>query len=122
MLQPTFLSAESRILVVDDEFLVLWALQDALEEMGFTGIETAATVPEALALVEARLFKFAFLDVNLGTAKSYDIARTLDRQGVPYAFVTGYGRAGVEDDFPQAMVLTKPIDWRDLRGAVALAS
>lgn len=107
--------------MVDDEFLVLWALQDALEEMGFTAVETAGNVPEALDLLGARAFEFAFLDVNLESARSFDIARLLEQRGVPYAFVTGYGRAGIENDFPHARVLTKPLDRRDLRATVALA-
>ena len=114
------LNANDPILVVDDEFLVLWMLQGELEQMGFRNIHTAAGVSSSLKLCESQKFCFAFLDVNLGSETSFSIAEALERAGVPFAFVTGYGRAGLGDAFEQTPVLSKPVDARELRGVLAV--
>jgi hypothetical protein len=40
------------------------------------------------------------------------------RRRIPFAFVTGYGRAGLPADFQQALVLTKPVSDKELLAAV----
>lgn len=104
------LSSEAPILIVDDEFLVLWILQDALEKMGFRSIVTASSAREGREAMNKNGLGFAFLDVNLGSEKSFDLARDLEAAGVPFAFVTGYGREGVEGGFDEVAVLSKPVD------------
>lgn len=118
--EPIQLPAGAPILILDDEFLVLWALQDDLEAMGFTAVETSGSVRDALSRIESDAFKFAFLDVNLGKDKSYDVARALMEKGTPFAFVTGYGRAGVEEAFSGVEVLTKPVDRQALERTLAI--
>lgn len=114
--------ADAPILIVDDEFLVLWSLQDALEQQGFCAIQTAANTRAALGLLNSQTFSFAFLDVNLGQEKSFDVARALQSQGVPFAFVTGYGRSGLDGQFEGAQVLSKPLDPRALRQTIEVAA
>ena len=63
---------------------------------------------------------FAFIDVNLGNQKSFPIADALDEKGVPYAFVTGYGRAGLDERFRDAAVLAKPVSQRAVREIVTV--
>lgn len=115
------LPADAHILVIDDEFLVLWALQDSLERLGFRHIRTAANVGNGLELVEDDQFAFAFIDVNLGGQKSFPIAQALDDKGIPFAFVTGYGRAGLDGHYRDATVLTKPVTPKAISAVVALA-
>lgn len=119
---PTSLNPDARILLIDDEFLVLWALHDALEDIGFQSIRTAGNVRDALAAIAEESFHFAFLDVNLGTEKSFPIASELELKGVPYAFVTGYGSGGIDEPFRHVRVLTKPVDAQDLRQTLTVAA
>ena len=114
------LPSDATILIVDDEFLVLWALQDELERLGFEHIQTASSVAGSLEMVARDHLDFAFIDVNLGNQKSIPIADALDEKGVPYAFVTGYGRAGLDERFRDAAVLAKPVSQRAVREIVTV--
>lgn len=115
------LPADAPILIIDDEFLVLWALQDELERLGFRHIRTASSVEGSLELVADAHFDFAFLDINLGDQKSFPIAQALEDKGIPFAFVTGYGRAGLDGKYRDATVLPKPVSRSALKEVVALA-
>ena len=96
------------ILVVEDEMLVLMSIETMLEDLGCTTIVSAATVSDALALVEESSFDAAILDVNLGGEKSYSIADALIGAGIPFVFSTGYGHTGDRPDLANRPVLRKP--------------
>lgn len=103
-----------RVLVVEDEMLVLMAMEDMLADLGCTSIAVAATIEEALALIRAELFDVAILDVNLDGHRSDPIAEALSERGIPFVFSTGYGDKGVSDAFRNHPVLSKPYDHRQL--------
>ena len=97
-----------RVLVVEDEMLVLMAIQDMLADLGCTSIAVAGTVDKALALIDTQQFDLATLDVNLNGQRSYPIAKALSDRQVPFAFSTGYGEHGVGEGFGGRPVLNKP--------------
>jgi CheY-like chemotaxis protein len=115
----TGILAGRRILVVEDEMMILANLEMALDEMGCTSISAAATIAEALALLDAKGFDAAMLDVNLHGEKSYAVADALARRGIPFVFSTGYGDHGDRADFADRPVLRKPYLRRDLVAALA---
>jgi CheY-like chemotaxis protein len=115
----TGLLSGSRILVVEDEMMILANIEMALDEMGCTSISAAATIAEALALLDAKGFDAAMLDVNLNGEKSYAVADALARRGIPFVFSTGYGDHGDRADFADRPVLRKPYLRRDLVAALA---
>ena len=108
------LLASHRILVVEDEMLVLMNIEMALEDLGCTEIRAAASVAEALALLAIHRFDAAMLDVNLGGEKSYPVADALTQRGIPFAFSTGYGDHGDRADLDDRPVLRKPYLRADL--------
>jgi CheY-like chemotaxis protein len=79
-----------RVLVVEDEMMVAWLLEDMLADFGCAVVGPAAGVNQALAMLDAEAFDAAVLDVNLKGQKSYPIADTLAARGVPFVFSTGY--------------------------------
>lgn len=97
-----------RVLVVEDEMLVLMAIEDLLGDLGCTSIAVAGNVNRALELVATTLFDLATLDVNLNGQKSYPIATALSARGVPFAFSTGDGEHGVAKSFERCLMLKKP--------------
>ena len=107
------LLAGRRILVVEDEMLVLMLIEDMLTDLGCTSVATAATVEEAFALIEAQHFDAAMLDVNLNGVKSYPVAEKLAARGVPFFFSTGYSDHGI-DGHHDRPVLTKPYGPRQI--------
>ncbi|EXS68724.1 response regulator [Sphingobium sp. Ant17] len=102
------LLAGCRILIVEDEMLVLRGVEIALEELGCDSIHVAANVADALTLLAQNAIDAALLDVNLGGENSYSVADALVHAGIPFAFSTGYGDHGDRQDFDDRPVLRKP--------------
>ena len=97
-----------KILIVEDEMLVMMGIEDMLTDLGCTAISFAGNVEKALELIAVNDFDLATIDVNLGGERSYPVARALQQRSVPFAFSTGYGEHGVEEGFGDRPVLTKP--------------
>lgn len=110
----TALLAGRRVLVVEDEMLVLMQIEMQLEELGCSAICAAASVAEALAMLGGQSFDAAMIDVNLGGEKSYPVADMLTRRGIPFAFSTGYGDHGDRVDLNDRPMLRKPYVHADL--------
>jgi PAS domain S-box-containing protein len=110
--------ANYRFLVVEDESLIALDLVDTLQRLGASEVRHASTEQESLALLEQLSFNCALLDANLHGRSVENIAGALMRRRLPFAFVTGYGRAGLPVDFQQAPVLTKPVNDEELLEAV----
>lgn len=102
-----FLS-DQRVLIVEDEMMVLMNIEGSLADFGCVAVRTAATVDAALALLEVECFDVAMLDVNLGGETSYRIADALASRSIPFVFSTGYGKFGIEARFSDRPVLGKP--------------
>ena len=103
---PKILAGRS-VLVVEDEMMVLFMIEGILADLGCKAVSTAATVEQALALIETHTFDVAMLDSNLNGTRSDPVAEALDARGVPFFFSTGYSNlttkpfqaAGVEASF-----------------------
>ena len=109
-----------RILLVEDQLLIAMDLERILGGLGAGGIDTAASVTEALRRLETASPDLAILDVNLGDETSALIADELVRRGIPFAFATGYGdRSLIPERFAAAPVIRKPFDARMVVGQVA---
>ncbi|MCY7397320.1 MAG: response regulator [Sphingomonas bacterium] len=106
------LLSEKRVLVIEDEMLVLMAIEDMLADLGCTAISAAGSLDKALALIAEQTFDLATLDVNLNGQRSYPAAQALSDAGVPFAFSTGYGEHGVGEGFGHHLVLSKPYSSR----------
>jgi CheY-like chemotaxis protein len=101
------LLAGQRVLVVEDEMLVLLMTEDLLKDLGCTSVKAAATVEQALELVAANDFDVAMLDMNLNGDRTHAIADALMARGVPFLFATGYaGR--MREGYDGHPILTKP--------------
>ena len=96
------------ILIVEDEFLIALDMEDALRMRGFDVVGPAATLADGMALAEADGVSAALLDVNLMDGTSRPIAEALRERAIPFAYVTGYGRLPLDEDFPEAPVISKP--------------
>lgn len=97
------------ILIAEDETYIALALQWAVDDAGGTVIGPAATIGEALALIDATHIEGAILDVNLGDE---DIAPVLERLvaiGAPIILQTGIGLPPrLAARFPNLIVHIKP--------------
>jgi CheY-like chemotaxis protein len=104
-----------RIMVVEDEALILLTIRDMLEEFGCEIAASESRSAPAVAAVETTAIDAALLDVNLGRDEtSYPIADALAARGIPFAFLTGYGSGGLRQGYEGRPVLSKPIEDRNL--------
>ena len=106
-----------RILVVEDEMLLMMNIEATLEDLGCTAISSAASVGDALALLDERRFDAAMLDVNLDGEASYPVADALVARGIPFVFATGYADHSGRNDLLSWPTLRKPYLAGDLAAA-----
>lgn len=104
-----------RILIVEDEPLIVDVLQIALRREGFTDVVAAPTARQALATASHEPFDLAILDIGLPDVSGLEVAVALRRQSpdISVLFLTardsnadklmGFGVGG--DDY-----VTKPFD------------
>jgi CheY-like chemotaxis protein len=102
------LLAGFRLLVVEDEMLILMMIEDMLEALGCTSIQSAGTNERALALLAAQNFDAVMLDMNLNGVSSQPVARFLALCGTPFIYSTGSSLDQVEDRFKDRPFLRKP--------------
>lgn len=103
-----------RVLVVEDEMMILMIIEDMLADLGCESVTAAATVDQALALIDTQAFDAAMLDMNLNGIKSHSVADALTTRGVPFVFSTGYGGHDMRDGYRDRPVLTKPFPYEEL--------
>lgn len=102
-----------RIMVLEDEPLLAMMLEESLEELGHDLAGSAATVSQALELLDSAASppEFALLDFSLGSdANSLPVARRLRAEGIPFAYLTGHVSLDLDGDEPVAPILTKPVN------------
>lgn len=107
-----------RVLVVEDDMLVAFMIEDILLDMGYAAPVVEMRLAPALAAAQAGPFDFAVLDINLAGEESFPVADALLAQGVPFIFATGYAAAVLPERFAGAAVLAKPFAAADLMAMV----
>jgi DNA-binding NtrC family response regulator len=93
-------------------------VEDAVETGGHTVAALATNIASAMAAASTGEFDVALLDVNLHGQKAHALPVILKRRGKPFAFVTGYGEAGILDEFSDAPVVHKPFAANEILSAL----
>jgi len=101
-------------LVVEDETIVAFLIEDMLTELGCANVRLANTVNAALEALAEQKPDVAVLDVNLSGADAYAVAERLAADKVPFVFATGYGRDGVSERWADQAVIQKPFQFETL--------
>jgi CheY-like chemotaxis protein len=108
------LLAGRRILVIEDEMLILMMIEDMLADLGCESVAVASKIGSAISLIEGQDFDTAMLDMNLNGIESYPIADALTVREVPYFFSTGNSLTHVKDGYRDQDVLKKPFTFEQL--------
>jgi CheY-like chemotaxis protein len=103
-----------RVLVVEDELLVLMMIEDMLADLGCESVIAAATVEKALAVIDAQVLDAAMLDMNLNGTSSHLVAEALSARGIPFLYSTGNGGPDVREGYRNRPVLRKPFKNEEL--------
>jgi PAS domain S-box-containing protein len=109
-----------RIILIEDEALVAMELEASLSGAGYQIVGEAGNLEQAKRLIAGTACDAALLDVNLAGHPVDELVAALKQKNVPFAFVTGYGRAGLPDGCREAMVVEKPFSRERLLAAVAM--
>jgi CheY-like chemotaxis protein len=113
--------AGRRVLVVEDESMVIMLLQDFLEDMGCEVAGVASRLKEALEKIDSVVFDVAILDVNLDGQQTLPVAQVLLARGRAMVFATGYAATTVPAAFRAVPILQKPFQQQDLERALRAA-
>ena len=101
----------AQVLVAEDEPFIAFDLAVAIEDAGGVVVGPAATVAEALALLESNHVAAAILDVNLCDRDISPVAELLLARRVPVIFHTGLGvPEELSARFSNLVVHLKPLD------------
>lgn len=98
--------------------LVSMLVEDMLADFGCSVVGPAPDFDKAMALANTAEIDAALLDVNLSGRPIFPVADALRARGVPFAFASGYGAAGLEEGHRDALVLQKPFRQADLERAL----
>jgi DNA-binding response OmpR family regulator len=80
------------VLLVEDEFLIAMDLKLLLERRGWSVLGPAATVEEALGLLDDELPAVAILDVTVRDGAVTLVAEALRARNVPFVVASAYSR------------------------------
>ena len=110
-----------RLLLVEDEAMVAMMIEDQLEVFGCVVAGVAVNVSQGLRLAGDATLSLdgAILDVNLDGEEVYPVAGRLAELGVPFIFLTGYGRSGIAEGFQDVPTLAKPFAMEALEAILA---
>jgi CheY-like chemotaxis protein len=108
-----------RILIAEDEALILMEIEDMLLEMKCTIVGPTATVEATLKAIRENEIDGALLDMSLHGKRITPAADELVARGVPFVLCTGYAREdGDEASVRNAPRLTKPFSLQSLRASM----
>lgn len=110
-----------RVLIVEDDPLVVMLFEDTLIDIGCEIAGCATRLEVGIDKARSLPLDTAIIDLNLNGQRSFPIAEALIERGIPMVFVTGYGMKSLPAPFDRAPVLTKPFRKIDLQQALLLA-
>lgn len=115
------MSISGRVLILEDEPILGFALEDMLSEIGGWEVDLCTRLEDAHNFLNDGLPGLAILDVNIHGQLSYPIADRLLAASVPYIFATGYGDLTHPQLHQDAITVTKPYSLALIAAAVEMA-
>jgi DNA-binding response OmpR family regulator len=111
--------AGRHILIAEDEFLVAVVLEEDLRAAGYVIVGPFANLAKAIEACRSERFDLAILDINLNGEMVYPLADELLSRGIPFLFLSGYGKAHMPERFRALPQLGKPYDPGELLRRIA---
>ena len=99
---------KARILIVEDEPVLAFTLEEFLIESGFEIAGVAGRLESALAIIEAGHCDAAIVDANLAGVSAGPAASALKARGVPFIVFSGYLPEQQKEAFSGALFIQKP--------------
>ncbi|MFD2649104.1 response regulator [Devosia albogilva] len=100
-----------RVLILEDDYLIVAELVESLQSMGADVIGPCATLEQARRhLQSGRPIDVAILDVNLSGRPVFPFADELRSRGIPYVFATAYDATMIPSAHRDIERFGKPYD------------
>ncbi len=106
--------AKKRVLIVEDEAMIAFMVEESLNEGGFEVAGVAGRLETALTFIELGQFDAAVLDSNLAGVSAGPAAAALRALGRPFVVVSGYLPSQQQEVFVGAPCIQKPYDPQSL--------
>ena len=104
----------SRVLIVEDEAMLAFVLEQDLISAGYEPVGPFRNLATALHAASEGAFDVALLDINLNGERSYPVAEKLVARAIPFMFLSGYGGESIPEAFRDYPRLAKPYDTQEL--------
>ena len=109
----------SRILLVEDIFLVAETYRALLEKLGYSVAGPAGSVADALQVLEDESVDGGLLDISLGGTLSTPVAARLQEMDRPFVFLTAMADLAIlPEEYRGAVIIQKPVVEADLHRAL----
>lgn len=106
------------VLLVEDELLIAASLEIILEAHDYRLLGPAATVDDAMMLLENTRPDMALLDYRLAHTTTESLLPILAQHQVPVCVLSGYGRKQLSAAYDQCALLEKPFRTSSLLAAL----
>ena len=106
------------ILVVEEEPDVAFRLEGRFRRCG-AKVYAAGNLRDALHMAHHPALSAAVINLRLGTDDTAAVCRRLAHFGIPFMFHTRYDAAEASKTWPDAPVVSKPADSREIMRTVA---
>jgi DNA-binding response OmpR family regulator len=107
--------------VVEDAVLLALELEAALSDAGAHVLGPAASIEEALAMLDLD-FDVALLDADLNGLSASPVAEALIARGRPFILATGHKDGAGMPDLPSVPIVRKPYNVRQIALALSQAT
>ena len=84
-------------------------LAEMVDGLGHRVVAEAGNIQDAQVLAETAIFDLAILDINIAGSSIVPVAEIIDRRGLPFLFISGYGSAARPEAFTERPALQKPL-------------
>lgn len=112
-------SPGTRVLVVEDEYLLAEAMTHHLQQACCEVIGPVGSVDDAIEAISQSSIDCALVDANLNGESSAPVVQALAIQGIGAAIVSGYDHAALAPDLRGLPFLQKPVNPQELLSTVA---
>src|SRR3977135_405013 len=102
------------VFLLRDECRIGMWVADMLDELGYSVAAEAGEINEAIKLAQSTEFDIAILDVNVNGKMISPVAELIKARNRPFIFATGYGSAGLPEEYRDRPALQKPFQLESL--------
>lgn len=108
------------ILLLEDETIIGFELQDQLEEHGYRVFGPLTSCREAISILSSMKPDLALIDFDLKDGSCIELVKKLRECSVPFAVYSGHNHTKAPEDMKNIPWIVKPAPFREIREALEM--